>query len=248
MKLDIMMVAGIARTVEKLSATALQYDPGTRNSIKALSGRVLAIEVTQPQFTLYLTVEQDRIRLPLAVDTVPEASLRGSMTDLIALMSRDSFSLADSGVTLQGSAQLVQQWRRVLHRLDIDWEEPLNNLVGDLAGHPLAQGLRGLAGKMHRDTRNLPVYLADYLTDELQLLVRHDEAELFFDDINQLRSATDRLEARLHRLRQTLDRGDTAPDTDLRDSSTRDNSNQDSNRDANRDNNWGNSAGDKATP
>ena len=49
-------------------------------------------------------------------------------------------------------------------------------------------------------------------------------------------------------LRQTLDRGDTAPDTDLRDSSTRDNSNQDSNRDANRDNNWGNSAGDKATP
>ncbi len=243
MKLDILMVAGLARTVETLSAKALQYDPGTRNSIKGLSGRVLAIEVTQPQFTLYLTVEQDRIRLPLAVDVVPEAMLRGALTDLIALMGRDSFSLANSGVTLQGSAQLVQQWRRVLHRLDIDWEEPLNNLVGDLAGHPLAQGLRGLAGKMHRDTRNLPVYLADYLTDELQLLVGHDEAELLFDDISQLRSASDRLEARLQRLRQTLDRGDTAGDT----GSARDN-NQDGTQDNDPDNNRDYSARDNATP
>lgn len=204
-----MMVAGLARTVETLAATALRYDPGTRNSLKAMSGRTLAIEVTQPEFTLYLTAEQDRVRLPLAVDMAPEATLRGSLTDLIALMSRESFSLADSGVTLQGNAQLVQQWRRILHRLDIDWEEPLNNLVGDMAGHPIAQGLRSIAGKMHRDARNLPVYLVDYLTDELQLLVSHDEAELFFDDINQLRSASDRLEARLQRLRGVLDQGNT---------------------------------------
>lgn len=204
-----MMVAGLARTVEKLAAAALQYDPGTRNSLKGMSGRILAIEVTQPQFTLYLTAEQERIRLPLAVDTEPEATLRGSLADLTSLMGRESFSLADSGVTLQGNAQLVQQWRRILHRLDIDWEEPLNDLVGDLAGHPLAQGLRSLAGKMHRDARNLPVYLADYLTDELQLLVSHDEAELFYEDLNQLRSASDRLEARVQRLRQSLGRDNT---------------------------------------
>lgn len=204
-----MMVAGFARSVERLAAGALRYDPGTRNSIKSMSGRILAIEVTQPQFTLYLTVEHDQVRLPLAVDSEPEATLRGSLTDLAALMSRESFSLANSGVTLQGNAQLVQQWRRILHRLDIDWEEPLNNLVGDLAGHPLAQGLRSLAGKMRRDANNLPVYLADYLTDELQLLVSHDEAELFFDDINQLRSASDRLEARLQRLIETMNRGNT---------------------------------------
>lgn len=200
MTVDPMMLAGVTRLIENAARKALQYDPGTRASLRRLESRTLCIESTQPAFTLYLTTWDGEIRLRIASDQTAEATLRGSLMQLATLPHRNLHNLSDTGVELHGNFDLVQQWQTILKNLDIDWEDPLNQLTGDLIGHPLAQGIRAVTSKLRRDAERVPGYLSEYLSEEAGVLIGTDEAEIFYQDIDDLRSRVDRLEARLQRL------------------------------------------------
>ncbi len=195
-----MLLAGTTRLLEAAIRKALQYDPGTRASLRRLEGRTLCVEVIQPEFTLFITSQAGEAQIRIASDQAPEATLRGSLMQLASLPRRNLHNLHDTGVELLGNFDLVQQWQAILKDLDIDWEEPLNQITGDLVGHPLAQGVRAVARKVSRDARRMPGYVSEYLSEEARVLIGTDEAEVFYEDVDDLRSRTDRLEARLQRL------------------------------------------------
>ncbi len=200
MKIDPMLLAGASRLIEGAARKTLQYDPGTRASLRSLEGRTLCIESTQPEFTLFITSSQGEPQIRIASDQTPEATLRGSLAQLATLPRRNLHNLHETGVELLGNVDLVQRWQAIVKDLEIDWEEPLNQVTGDLVGHPLAQSARALARKVGRDAGRMPGYVSEYLSEEARVLVGTDEAELFYEDLDELRSRVDRLEARLQRL------------------------------------------------
>ncbi len=198
--LDPVLARLLAQAGETALGRALQYDPGTKAALTGLEGRLIAFEFTQPRFDLYFTVIDGLPRLLTYTEQIPECRLRGSAAAIASLTWEERSTLANSGVELIGSPQLLAQLKQLLGNIDLDWEEPLNALLGDVTGHALAQGLRQMGHKVRRSTGKLPGYVAEYLTEEARHIVSDRELQPFFRAVDELRADTDRLQARLAEL------------------------------------------------
>lgn len=203
MKVDPALLTAIIAAANKAIATALAYDPGTQAALRPLHGKVLLINCTAPELSLFAVIENDGIRLCSYYEPVPNCSLTGSATALLGLLWRDNHSLADSGVMVSGEPSLLSNIQQLLKRLDIDWRQPITDVLGETAAYPLTRILSSQGLWLHERARRLPDWLADLLTEELQLLPSAEELALFYQDVNDLRTDTERLQARLDQLRKT---------------------------------------------
>jgi ubiquinone biosynthesis protein UbiJ len=96
--------------------------------------------------------------------------------------------------------------QRVVSELDIDWEAPLVDTLGDVAGHRLAVALRGLFSFGRDAGRSLARQLDEFVHEEARLTPPRAELEDFYSDVQALGLAVDRLGARLERARARLAR------------------------------------------
>ena len=85
--------------------------------------------------------------------------------------------------------------------MQIDWEEHLSRFIGDMAAHQLSNTARELYKWMQRSTGSFNMNVGEYLQEESQLVVGKAELDRFSQNVDELRSAVDRIESRLIRLR-----------------------------------------------
>jgi ubiquinone biosynthesis protein UbiJ len=84
--------------------------------------------------------------------------------------------------------------------MDIDREEQLSRLTGDVIAHQLGNTARRTASALRHGRRTLEQDLGEYLQEELRLLPTRIETENFSTDVSRLVMDTDRLAARIRRL------------------------------------------------
>lgn len=201
--MDATLKTAALAALETVIARALQYDPGTRFALGRLHGQVLAVQLTQPKLLMYVHPEPDRLRLSGYYEGEVTTHLRGSLPAMIKLATANSSSFAGSGVEVFGNTGLLVELQGLLKQLDIDWEAAISQFAGDIAGPQIARGIRQILGYSIRQGKSASRLGAEYLTEELQILPSRRELELFYDDVDQLRLYTDRLEARLQRLMES---------------------------------------------
>ncbi|MBE8718846.1 ubiquinone biosynthesis accessory factor UbiJ [Cellvibrio polysaccharolyticus] len=189
-------------SLETLINKALQYDPGTRLALAQLQGQVLAVQVSQPAFTVYVQADSDGLRLNGYYEGDVTTRLRGSLPALMKLARSSRTSFADTGVEVIGNTAALITWQNLLRNLDIDWEEALSGVLGDIAGPKLAAGLRQLVSYSTGRSSGVTRLTGEYLTEELRLLPSRQELDVFYEDVDEVRLHLDRLEARLQRLQQ----------------------------------------------
>src|SRR5690606_1785430 len=112
----------------------------------------------------------------------------------------ERLSLADSSVEVYGGTGLLQELQRILHNLDIDWEDAVSEVVGDLAAHRGATSLRSLGGWVRGRKSSFERLLGEYLSEELNTTPARAALEHFYGQVDQVRLGTDRLAARLDAL------------------------------------------------
>ena len=211
--MDPAFFTAFAKLLESAVNRALIYDPGSRAALDKLAGKILGVQFTRPAIDLFCVFEQGRVRLNFYGDEPADCTLTGSLPAVLGLLRREHPSLAGTGVTVVGDLVLLQKLQRVLAALELDWEQAVNEaaagVVGaanaDLLVHPVAHFLRGRGQWVRRQAETAPDWLHDFITEELRLLPSPHEVAAFARDIDELRSATERLEARLRQLRQALD-------------------------------------------
>lgn len=184
----------------------LQYDPGTREAIRRLDGKILAVEITTPQLVAYLLFRADRIEIAGYTENEVTTRIKGPLPGLLsmALNSHTTNNLAGTGIEVTGSTALLSEAASIFGQLDIDWEEPLTQLLGDIAGHQTAQAIRNLADWCHVRSRSTRRWINEFLHEELRALPAEAELDQFYRDVDRLRLDTDRLSARVGALSQQL--------------------------------------------
>lgn len=187
-------------SIERLINKALEYDPASRYRLSEMAGQVLAINVTSPEFTFYAMPEQDGIALMSHWDGEVDARLTGSLLAFARLPFRDLSSLRDTGVSFVGKTNVVAGLSQVAKQLDIDWEEVLSQLIGDVAGHQTAQLIRTQIGWFGARAKSARRLTGEFLTHELQALPSRPELEAYYQGIDDLRFDVDRVEAKLRQL------------------------------------------------
>ncbi len=185
--------------------TALRFDPGTRLALARLEGQTLQITSTAPRFDLYFSFCEEGVAVLELGDDGATTRLQGSLPALAVLAASPSSTLSDSGVEVFGNTGLLSQLRIILTNLDIDWEEPVSLVLGNVAGHQAANTARTLVDWCKSRTKTSAQLLGEYLTEEIRCLPTVVELQGYYSEVDELRLASDRLTARLDLIREQME-------------------------------------------
>jgi len=175
-------------------------DPEARRKLAGLHGRVIRIDLRGAGVTLNFVPGHDgRLQVLGSVEGEPDCVLSGSPLDLMRAgdSSEGARQLFSGRVTIEGDSHTAHRFSESLAGLDVDWEEQLSRLTGDIAAHEIGRGVRLLLGEAARIGRSGRENLSEYLTEEAQLLPHRFEVEEFLDEVDRLRDDCERLAARI---------------------------------------------------
>ena len=200
-----MLLSGLERTLNAL----LSRDPAAPSRLARLDGSRLLFRLERPSATLLIQFHKHGLHLsrPESVDEVDADAIveidTEALGELLAGQSIERLMFRGS-LAVRGRTQSLEQARELILDLDLDWENELARFLGDQPAHSLAEGLRRLARWGLRTHHELSADIGEYVFEEGRLLPGRDQLEVLRDHLTELEVASDRLEARLERLRRRL--------------------------------------------
>lgn len=198
--MDATLTTAALAAAEQLINKALAYDPGSRIALAQLAPQVLAVALSAPEMTVYLAPTNEGVRLMGHWEGDITTRISGSLPALAMLARSERINLKDSGVHIAGSTGFLADLQQMLKNLDIDWEEMLSQVFGDILGHQGAQAIRHQLDWVQDRSANLQRLLGEFLTEELRASPGKAEQAFFSAEVDQLAIDLDRVQARLDRL------------------------------------------------
>lgn len=192
-------LAGIEQAVNAV----IGMDAAAAERLARLHGRTVAIRLRGVGLELVFVPGPDgQLQLLGSIEGEPDCRLSGSPLDLMRSGDKTDgpAQLFAGRVTIDGDVELAQQFGAIVGGLDIDWEEQLARLTGDVFAHEVGTAARKAGRWGRRSAEVLGQDLAEYLTEEAQLVPHRAEVEAFLDEVDRLRDDLARLEARAARL------------------------------------------------
>lgn len=179
----------------------LKQDPVALQHIAAEAGRLVCIKVNDIQ-PLYIRLLDQGVAFSFRNEARPDVIMRGSLADFKALARAGDKAnqLINSAIDMDGDSELSIRLTRLVQQLDIDWEALIQPLTGSLLAHQLGKSVRGLFRWGKSSASTYRVAAKDYLEDEAQLVTPQPLLDQFADEVDELRFASDRLQARLDQL------------------------------------------------
>lgn len=199
--------AGVLRALESAANAWMGLDPDNRARMAALEQRCIGIDLQGTGLQLFLYPGSHGIRISGQHEGPVDTTLHGSPLALARLgIGGDTGKTLFSGaVTISGDVETGQAFKAILDDMDIDWEEHLSRLTGDVVAHQFGNLARQAGRTLHHGRVTLEQDVGDYLKEELRLLPARIEVENLAADIARLRMDTDRLAARIRRLQRAGD-------------------------------------------
>ena len=184
----------------------LALDPEALHKMASFSGRIIELEVTGINRSLFLLPGEDGIQVSLDIgDAEPDTTLRGSPASLfrMGLASNVTNMLLRGEVEITGDTRLGQKFRNVFNSMDIDWSEPLAQVFGDAIANQLVEQGRKLFGWVGSSADSVTRSVGEYLQEESRDVVSETEIDMFCTQVDAVRDGVERLEARLQRFIQS---------------------------------------------
>ncbi len=189
------VLQNIARAINKALAT----DPATQARVQELGQSAYHVRCTLPPFRCTFRFESGQLKI-LDESVTPQVSIQGNAPALVRLLasaSGNGGSGYSQGVDISGDAGALLQLSRAMSQLEIDWEELLSQLVGDVPARAMTQ-MADLA--RHRGAR----FQAEQgeqlktLVKSRSGLVTREQLEVVSRRLRELQYRLDRLEARIN--------------------------------------------------
>jgi len=130
--------------------------------------------------------------------TEPDLAMTLKPELLVALVRGEEHAMRS--VDVQGNARLAAEMLVLARHLRWDVEEDLSRVVGDVAAHRLADAGRAFAAWHLDAAQRLATAIADYVTEEKQILARRAHLDALGESVARLRDAIARLDKRVERL------------------------------------------------
>ncbi|MCU7904861.1 MAG: SCP2 sterol-binding domain-containing protein [Candidatus Thiodiazotropha sp. (ex Epidulcina cf. delphinae)] len=191
---------------EQLLNQAIRLDPETPARLAPMHGRVIRLELLGLDISLHLIPGPAGIQLFSDYEGQPDCILRGAPLDLANMRGsrRSADRLFSGSVQIEGDTDLAQRFSEFLSGLDVDWEEQLSRLTGDVIAHEIGNLVRTAIGWGRALGDTAEQDLQEYLQEELRLLPGRFETAPFLNEVDRLRDDAERLDARIQRLVQGI--------------------------------------------
>jgi ubiquinone biosynthesis protein UbiJ len=196
------LLAGLEITLNRY----LSLDAETLSRLAALTGKVIAVELRGLGITLHMAPHGGGIQLLHDYDGSTDAVISGAPLALARVGLGEERGLLFAGeVEISGDVTLGQRFEAILREIDIDWEEQLSRLIGDVAAHQVGNLVRDTLNWGARSMDTLGRDITEYLQEESRQVPQADEVNEFLAAVDVLRNDVERLEARVKRLRGRIE-------------------------------------------
>ncbi|MDQ7049834.1 MAG: SCP2 sterol-binding domain-containing protein [Enterobacterales bacterium] len=215
-----------SRMMHQLVNRLLALDAEAKQKLEAFEPSVFLIQVTDLGLNYAATIKQGELNISDGSDLIQSkaakptessskatAESENARCEITATISGTSSaflsaiqeqhkgdSIFKGQLNFSGQINSAKKLQSFAQSLKIDWQEPLAQLFGDPIGHSLASGIQDLAGWLKSTLTQAPINLGEYLQEEVQLTPSRFEQAHFSDQVDQLRSRLDRLNARFQRI------------------------------------------------
>lgn len=186
-------------SLEKSLNHYLALDPNSAEKLHALEGKILKL-VIKP-IEIFFSFENQFIK----INSQPEkniitATLEGYPLAFLQLPFLDKAQipkLFKQELKISGDLEFGQHVRDLFQNIDIDWEEQISSMTGDIIAHELSQCFQYSKKFANKLTHSIQRNVTEYLQEESKDLPCREEVEDFCDDIDHLKLRVDRLDATL---------------------------------------------------
>lgn len=191
-------------TLEAALNRYLALDEHIDASLAPLAGKVIALTIQPFNETLYLCPGAEGIQLLDQYHAEPDTHLSGSVFALGFMgLSATPMRLLFSGeVTITGDTQVGHKFQQLFAKLDIN----LEHLLAQYTGEKFAQRVNGVVQSANTWTKDtlttLKLNTSELLQEETRDLPAPAEADIFYQQVDELRHDFDRLQQRIQRLQQ----------------------------------------------
>jgi ubiquinone biosynthesis protein UbiJ len=177
----------------------LALDPETLDKLAEFDGKVIKLEMTGINKTLYMLPNEGGIQVLAEYDGDADTVLRGTPISLfkMGLVSNAANLLLKGEVEISGDTRLGHRFKNVFSQMDIDWSEPLAGLLGDSLSYQLQQTGSKLGRWGKQSVKSVSSSFSEYLQEESRDVVTETELEIFNEDVDRLRNDVDRLQAKI---------------------------------------------------
>lgn len=186
----------LLQALEKAVNKLLVLDPATQTTLQAMSGTVVAFDVTDFEQTIFFLLQGDGVAIQGIYAGEVDARIQGKSSVLFKMAFAKEASM-QSGIRFEGDIHVAQVLQSAMVQLDIDWEEGLSRVFGDTIAARIGQGARSACKQATYLKGVCRDNLSEFLHDELRLVPGADELASFYDQVRLLQEDVDRLAARL---------------------------------------------------
>jgi len=180
----------------------LAYDPEVPKQLAAMQGKVVELHFLILDLSVYIVINADDLDICDDYTGVVDTTISGSPIALamMGVQQSSTSSLFSGDVTIDGDLELGTKFQAFLDNIEVDWEEPLSQLSGDVVAQQMGDVLRGVASWLQQSTETNSLNVSEYLREEQAVLPSKYEVERFKRDVDDVRLSVDRLEAKVQRL------------------------------------------------
>jgi len=196
------MIALALTGLEKAINAYLNLDPETIAQISKHKGKTVAITITDWNIQFFVCLHSDGIELKEKHSGKADTTLSGTLFGLFnaGCAKGKNEALFKYSVDISGDTEFGQIIRGILSNIDIDWEEHLSNVVGDVAAHKIGLCVSKILKIGEHSRTTLRTNLKEYLQQEIQQVPTAEQVEKYIHDVGILQNDVDRAEARINRL------------------------------------------------
>lgn len=178
----------------------LRSDEQCAHQLAALKGKCIAITLLPNKTPFYLHFYADGVSLRTTSEIPPTASILGTPLRLFALglnpKERNRFFAED--VQLLGDAEFAQAVVQLFDEVEWDIEEQASHWLGDIGAHKLSHFAKQAHSQWQAMRSNVKAQVNEYLQEETSFLPNHAQFSQFLHAVDEVRMATDRLEAKIN--------------------------------------------------
>ncbi|MEN9502461.1 MAG: hypothetical protein RI964_1746 [Pseudomonadota bacterium] len=204
-----MLFSALTAALETAFNAWLKLDADTHGNalarLQTLQGKLICLHIRNPDLCLYFLPTADTVHVSSDYAATPDVTIHGSALALMRLANAEDSGKAtlENGIQIDGDMALGNRFSQILREIDVDWEELLSRAVGDVLAHQMGQLARTGKGWLDDSAHAMRLNTKEYLQEESRLLPADAEVRHYMDEVDNLRMATDRLEARLKRLEKS---------------------------------------------
>ncbi|MGZ8224403.1 MAG: ubiquinone biosynthesis accessory factor UbiJ [Methylobacter sp.] len=180
----------------------LSLDEDSGFFLAPLAGKVIAVTIQPFDETVYLCPTPESIQLLDNIPDQPDTHLIGSVfaLGLMGLSSKPMRSIFSGEVKIEGDMTTGRRFQELFAKLDIDLEEKLSHYTGDIIAHQIGQFFRAGQNWAKDSIETFRLNTSEFLQEETRDLPAGPEMDIFYRQVDELRTRFDRLQSRIERL------------------------------------------------